>query len=113
VPRLAAALAEGVRGAEFQTLLQRIDRSPFHQASEVKIYAHGLDAFAAMAAAVQAAQREVLLESYIFKDDRLGKAAAAWQSRCSPMRSARGAPARRSGATSASTASRSASFTPW
>ncbi len=76
VPRLAAALAEGVRDAGFQTLLQRIDRSPLHQASEVQIYARGINAFAAMAAAVQAARREVLLESYIFKDDRLGKAAA-------------------------------------
>jgi len=76
VPRLAAAIPGGVRSPEFSLLLQRIDRSPLHQSSDVTFYTRGADAFSAMAAAVAAAEREVLLESYIFKDDRLGKAAA-------------------------------------
>lgn len=76
VPRLAEALPGGVRDPGFALLLQRIDRSPLHHAPEVDIYTRGADAFAAMASAVLNAEREVLLESYIFKDDRLGKAGA-------------------------------------
>ncbi len=76
VPRLAAALPGGVRDPGFMLLLQRIDRSPLHQASEVTIYTEGAEALHAMASAVAEARREVLLESYIFKDDRVGKAAA-------------------------------------
>jgi cardiolipin synthase len=76
VPRLAAALPGGVRDPGFALLLQRIDRSPIHQAAEVTIYTEGGEALHAMAAAVAEARREVLLESYIFKDDRVGKAAA-------------------------------------
>lgn len=76
VPLLAAALPLGLRDPGFAHLLQRIDRSPLHQAAQVAIYSRGTEAFAAMAAAVAAARHEVLLESYIFKDDRVGKAAA-------------------------------------
>lgn len=78
VPRLGEALAAGVRDPGFLGLLQRIDRSPMHRARQVTIYSRGAEAFVAMAAAVQGARREVLLESYIFKDDRLGKAAAEY-----------------------------------
>jgi cardiolipin synthase len=76
VPRLAEALPQGVRDPGVALLLQRIDRSPFHSARQVDIYTRGADAFAAMAGAALQAEREVLLESYIFKDDRLGRAAA-------------------------------------
>jgi cardiolipin synthase len=79
-PRAAAAAAEALRGGladpAFPELLSRIDESPFHAGNAVDVYFRGEDAFAAMLAAVRAAREEVLLESYIFKDDATGEAFA-------------------------------------
>jgi cardiolipin synthase len=72
VGRLAARLAEGVEGPEFEELLRRIEQSPIYPGNRVALYLHGDQAFDAMQQAVEAAEREVLLESYIFKDDLVG-----------------------------------------
>ena len=75
-PRAAAAAAEALRDGladpAFPELLSRIDESPFHAGNAVDVYFRGEDAFAAMLDAVRAAREEVLLESYIFKDDATG-----------------------------------------
>jgi len=73
VGRLAAALPAGIEDPGFEILLRRIDGSPFHAGNEVEIYFDGRSAFAAMRAAGLAARREILLESYIFKDDATGR----------------------------------------
>jgi cardiolipin synthase len=72
VGRLASTLAGGLEGPEFEVLLQRIEQSPIYPGNRIAVYLHGDQAFAAMQQAVEAAEREVLLESYIFKDDLVG-----------------------------------------
>ncbi|HEV2855205.1 MAG TPA: phospholipase D-like domain-containing protein [Thermoanaerobaculia bacterium] len=73
VGRLAAALPLGIEDPGFEVLMRRIDGAPFFGANRVELFFNGLDAFRAMREATQAAQREILLESYIFKDDRTGR----------------------------------------
>lgn len=73
VGRLAAALP-GVRGPALEALLRRIEAKPVHPGNRLTLYTHGELAFAAMRQAVAAARQEVLLESYIFKDDAIGRA---------------------------------------
>jgi cardiolipin synthase len=74
VVRLARALPGGVRDPGFEILLRRIDGAPLLGGNEVQVYVRGEDAFAAMREAVSAARREILLESYIYKDDATGRA---------------------------------------
>lgn len=71
---LAGALPGGLRGPGFEVLLRRIDASPLHPGNAVTVYFDGSEAFGAMSAAVETAREEVLLESYIFKDDAAGRA---------------------------------------
>ncbi|MET0620870.1 MAG: phospholipase D-like domain-containing protein [Thermoanaerobaculia bacterium] len=73
VGRLAAAFPHGVRDAGFHELLTRIDEAPFSDARRVEVFFDGQDAFAAMLSAVESAREEILLESYIFKDDPTGR----------------------------------------
>jgi cardiolipin synthase len=73
VGRLAGALPEGVFDPGFEILLRRIDGAPILGGNRVEVFFRGMDAFAAMHEAVLAAEREILLESYIFKDDRTGR----------------------------------------
>ena len=81
---LAEALPAGVRDAEFERLIARIDTGPIHTANNVEIYTDGDAAFSSILSAIESATREILLETYILKDDalghelveRLGKAAA-------------------------------------
>jgi cardiolipin synthase len=73
VGRISAALPEGVRDAGFVELLSRIDEGPFIGATSVEVFFDGPQAFASMLAAVDSAREEVLLESYIFKDDPTGR----------------------------------------
>jgi cardiolipin synthase len=63
-----------VRDLGFETLLRRIDGSPLFGGNEVEVYFRGEDAFTAMQDAVANAEREILLESYIYKDDQTGLA---------------------------------------
>lgn len=73
VGRLAAALPLGIEDPGFEVLMRRIDGAPFFGGNRVELFFNGLDAFRAMREATQAAQREILLESYIFKDDTTGR----------------------------------------
>jgi cardiolipin synthase len=73
VERLAEALPQGIEDPGFEILLRRIDGAPFLGGNEVTVFFEGRSAFSAMRDAVRAAQREVLLESYIFKDDSTGR----------------------------------------
>lgn len=70
---LAGALPQGVRDAGFETLLSRIAEKPFHSGNRVQLFFLGEDAFASMLEAVASARSEVLLESYILKDDPTGR----------------------------------------
>src|SRR6185295_5625727 len=73
VGRLAATLPQGLEDPGFEILLRRIDGAPFLGGNRVEIFFEGRTAFAAMREAALAAQREILLESYIFKDDATGR----------------------------------------
>jgi cardiolipin synthase len=68
----ARALDGGVRDAEFRALLQTLDDAPMHVAPPVRLLPDGAEAFAQMHEAIAAAREEVLLETYILRDDKLG-----------------------------------------
>ncbi|MGH9379934.1 MAG: phospholipase D-like domain-containing protein [Thermoanaerobaculia bacterium] len=84
--RLPAVLAAGriadhVRAEDltledprFRDLLATIDGdAPIHRGNRVRLHVDGADAMAAMLAAVAGAARELLVESYIFRDDSTGR----------------------------------------
>ncbi len=73
VASVTAALPDGVRDPKFADLIERIDDDRFHGACRIQVHFDGQEAFGAMLAAVNAAREEVLLESYIFKDDPTGR----------------------------------------
>lgn len=73
VGALAAALPEGLRDPGFAILLRRIDQSPILEGNRVQPYFRGPETFEAMRAAIDGASKEVLVESYIFKDDATGR----------------------------------------
>jgi cardiolipin synthase A/B len=73
VGRLAAACKGGVRGPAFSLLLQRIDQSRVLPSHRVKVFVAGQAAFEAMIADIDGAAGEVLLESYILRDDATGR----------------------------------------
>jgi cardiolipin synthase len=70
---LAVALAAGVRDPQLETLLRRVEAKPVHPGNQLELYHTGEAAFAAMHQAVAGARHEVLLESYIFRDDAVGR----------------------------------------
>jgi cardiolipin synthase len=72
VGRLAEALAEGVCDVKFERLVHRINTGPLHAGNQVKIYFNGDEKFASVAQAIEGATREILLETYILKDDATG-----------------------------------------
>jgi len=76
VADVARALPRGVLDPAFEILLRRIDGAPLLPGSAIETYFRGHEAFAAMRAAIAAARTEILLESYIFKDDAVGRALA-------------------------------------
>ena len=73
VSRLAASFADGLHDPGFSTLLRRIDQSPVFEGNRVRAFFRGPETFEAMRNAIDAAQKDVLLESYIFKDDATGR----------------------------------------
>jgi cardiolipin synthase len=73
VGELAAALPDGLRDPGFPILLRRIDQSPILEGNRVRACFRGPETFEAMRAAIDAARAEVLVESYIFKDDATGR----------------------------------------
>lgn len=73
VQKLAAELPDGVRDPGFSVLLRRIDESPVLEGNRVRAFFRGAETFDAMRAAIDGARQEVLVESYIFKDDETGR----------------------------------------
>ncbi len=71
--RIAGTFADGVRDPAFVQLLSRIDEDVPLGARRVEVFFEGPQAFASMLEAVGSAREEVLLESYIFKDDPTGR----------------------------------------
>lgn len=63
-----------VRDAAFRALVQAATRGPVHAVPPVCAYRDGSAAFAAMHEAIAQARDELLLETYILRDDRLGTA---------------------------------------
>lgn len=72
VLRLAEGVADGPRSPEFVELICRIDTGPLHVANKVELFFDGRAAFASIYEAINAAREEVLLETYILRDDSTG-----------------------------------------
>lgn len=72
--RLAGELAGGLHDPGFPLLLRRIDDAPILPGNRVDAFFRGENAFEAMGQAIDAAREEVLVESYILKDDSTGHA---------------------------------------
>lgn len=62
----------GVRDPAFHHHLEALTRTSGHACPPVRYWTDGPEAFAQMHAAIAAAQEEILLETYILRDDRLG-----------------------------------------
>jgi cardiolipin synthase len=74
VTRRAETIVGGVRGPELPALLSEIDdQAPIHPHDRVTVYVEGSTAFEAMHQAIETAREEVLLESYIVRDDTTGR----------------------------------------
>lgn len=74
VERLATELPQGINDPAFLELLHRIDQSPILPARRLEVYTDGNRALVEMIDAIDQAGEEVLLQSYIFKDDSTGHA---------------------------------------
>ncbi len=74
VGELAKGLPHGLDDPGFEVLLRRIDEGPVHRGNRVEVFTHGADAFAAMRRAIREATTEVLVESYVWRDDATGRA---------------------------------------
>ncbi len=70
--RLAAVWPEGVKSADYAQLIARIDTGPLHCGDRIDVFHAGADAFAAVQKAIEGAETEVLVETYILKDDDTG-----------------------------------------
>lgn len=70
----ARGIAGGLAGPAFEELLERIDEGPVHHGNRVEVFTRGEDAFRAMREAIEEARQEVLVESYIWRDDATGRA---------------------------------------
>ncbi len=70
----ARRFTAGVRDPAFRELLQLIDGGPMHQCPPPRLLPDGAEAFRTMIDAIDLAQDEVLLETYILRDDKLGTA---------------------------------------
>jgi cardiolipin synthase len=73
VGEIAGALASGLDDPGLEALLSRIQSRRILGGNGVRVFFRGQEAFDAMLADVASAKHEVLLESYIFKDDETGK----------------------------------------
>lgn len=73
VARLAATWTEGVRSDAYEQLVGRIDTGPIHHGDRIAVFHRGPDALAAVQAAIEQAEKEILLETYILKDDATGQ----------------------------------------
>jgi cardiolipin synthase len=70
---LAEALPLGVRDAGFERLVERIETGPIHHGNQVQLFFRGEEAFASVLQAIEGATQEILLETYILRDDATGR----------------------------------------
>lgn len=75
--RAGAALPLGLADPGFEELVHRIDTGPVHAGNAVALYTDGPDAFGAAGEAIARARSEVLVETYILRDDSTGRALRA------------------------------------
>jgi cardiolipin synthase A/B len=68
----ARAMPLGVHDPAFLAMVHAIDGGPLHVAPPVRLLADGVEAFACMQEAMARAREEILLETYIMRDDSLG-----------------------------------------
>jgi cardiolipin synthase len=73
VGHLAEALPLGVLDAGFERLVGRIDTGPIHHGNQVQLFFSGEEAFASVHHAIEGATQEILLETYILRDDATGR----------------------------------------
>ena len=73
IAKLVEALPEGLHDPGFSVLLRRIDESPLLEGNRIEVFFRGPETFEAMFAAIEAAREDILVESYIFKDDATGR----------------------------------------
>lgn len=71
---LAQAIPDGVRNQAFRELVQRIDGGPRHMAPPVRLLVDGAETFEVVLDAIARARDEVLVETYILRNDRIGTA---------------------------------------
>lgn len=70
----AGKLERGLQGRAYETLIRRIDQSPFHRDTRATPFFAGGAAFEAMLDAINAARYEVLVEAYVLRGDDTGRA---------------------------------------
>ncbi len=70
----AVTFKTGLEGREYETLIRKIDQSPFHTDTDLEIYVSGTLAFEHILDAINAAKKEVLIEAYVLRDDLTGHA---------------------------------------
>ncbi len=70
---IAHRLPEGVRDADFHALTQRIMRSPLHECPGSELLIDGALALQAILDTIHGAREELLLETYILRDDAMGE----------------------------------------
>jgi cardiolipin synthase A/B len=68
----ARDLPDGVRDPAFLALVQEIDGSPWHALGALQVLEDGEATFAAIDRVLATARTEILLETYILRDDRVG-----------------------------------------
>ena len=68
----ASRLADGVCDDGFRPLIQAIDPAPMHPSLPTKLLSDGEEAFRIIGAACDEATEEILVETYILRDDRVG-----------------------------------------
>ena len=69
---LASKLPDGVCDAGFRTLIHNIDTAPMHACAPTELLTDGEEAFRLIGEACKLASEEILVETYILRDDRIG-----------------------------------------
>jgi len=73
VLRLTARFPGGLRDPEFIELVSQIDTGPVHSGNKIELFIDGGQAFGAVHQAIASAREEILLETYILRDDSTGR----------------------------------------
>lgn len=69
----ACKLPDGVCDAGFRPLIQRIDQAPLHPCPQTELLVDGEKTFKMVGQALAEAREEILVETYILRDDRIGQ----------------------------------------